>query len=263
MKKILLQAIVAIGLMTAMPSQAQSVLDNLAFPAAVKVVAATGNSVNVREKPNTNGKKLCAINRGTTYAVLDENAQWYKVNTPAMFFETDQFLCGDGWVSKSVACETEAKPITAAMLNRFFGWSWSYDLWNEWMVSSPIGKRGLALLFNSCSEGTYLYLGKQMGNVFVFKYRVVFSIIESDDAAKRTLNTERFNDEIQYVLTLGMNYMKETAHGSTSFPSIDLTKFTDKMIESVFGNVIRENKTTYLYITADQLSGTYADYALD
>lgn len=239
--------------------QAQSVLDDLTFEAPTKFVRPTGNKVNVRTTPATSGQKAGSALRTMVYPVLEEKAQWYRIGGNDEMFFADE--CNNGWVSKTVAKEEAAKPITPDMLNRYFGWCESYDWANEWMVSTPVGNHDLTLMITPFA----LYLGKRVGEVFVFKYRVPFNVIIRTDLEPKTrqLNKESVNGEVQYNLTVGQNYLTNTVHGETgAWEGINLTTFGDKLIEAIFGDVIRANKVEYVYVTASHLSGAYANYVM-
>ena len=238
--------------------QSQSILDDLTFEAPIKFIRPTANSVNVREQPASNGKKVGAAKRSMIFPVLEENAQWYRIGGNDEMFYADGG--GNGWVSKTVTKEEPAQTITPDMMNRYFGWCDSYDWANEWMVSTPVGNHNLVLMVTDLN----LYLGKRIGDVFVFKYRVPFDVIIRTDLEPKTrqLNKESVNGEIQYHLTVGKNYLRETVHGEGSWDSIDLTSFNDKLIEAIFGDVIRQNMVEYVYITASHLSAPYANYIM-
>lgn len=260
---LVLMTLMAMG-STSQESLAQSVLDNLTFEAPVKWLRPTGTNVNVRKSPAANAAKVDMVSKSFIYPVLDENDQWYKT--------TDPWVEGTGlpvgWVSKKVSAEAEPAPITVDMLNRYFGWSESYEDWEEWTVSTPVGKHGLTLMYiTGCNapHSSELWLGKQVGNVFVFKYRVTFIIREDPDGPdvkKLQLNKESIDGELRYNLYAGANYLKEMKHGTFTAPSLDLTKFTDKTIEAIFGDEIRAGRAHTIYVTADRLSGSFKEYEL-
>lgn len=243
---------------------AQSILDNLTFPPPSKWIRPTGTNVNVRKSPAAKAARVCTIDKSCLYPVMEEQGQWYKTR--------DAWEWGlavpTGWVSKQVATEATPAPIKPEMLNRYCGWSKTYEDWSEWIVSPPVGKHGLTLMYITGTNAPHcaeLWLGKQVGNVFVFKYMVHLSIHPDADGPnknKLSLEKETVDGELNYNLYVGANYLKEQRHGSYTEMSLDLTKFNDKMIEAIFGDEIRSGRTNWIAVTADRLSGRFTKYVL-
>lgn len=154
---------------------AQSLLENLIFEAPKQLVRPTGMATNVRTKPSKSAPKVkwpgspwdLTVSKNEVYNAQSENAAWYNI--------------GIGWISKSAARKVTSAPITDKMLNRFYGWSDGYDLWQEYLVSKTKSKYDLMVYYTQSDRQNRLYLGKQVGNVLVFKYSVVFTITVAED----------------------------------------------------------------------------------
>lgn len=243
---------------------AQSLLDNLTFTPPSRWIRPTGTNVNMRKSPAAKAEKLCTIDKSCLYPVMGEQGQWYKTRDS---WEQGPWI-PSGWVSKQVAAEATPTPIKPEMLDRYFGYCAAYDEWAEWIVSPPVGKHGLTLMYITGDNAPHYYelwLGKQVGNVFVFKYMVHLTINpDADDPNKNKLSLEKetIDGEPRYNLYVGANYLKEQMHGTFTEMSLDLTKFNDKMIEAIFGEEIRAGRFNWLAVTADRLSGRFAKYVL-
>jgi hypothetical protein len=110
-----------------------------------------------------------------------------------------------------------------------------------------------------------LYLGKQVGNVLVFKYSVVFTIEVADNEAPNYMNlaAEDRDGTKYYTLTIGSNYVQQVVQGGMGMTkTLDFSKLNDKVLERIFQEVIKSNRTDYLYINSLLLSGAYANYML-
>ncbi|WP_088070449.1 N-acetylmuramoyl-L-alanine amidase [Gottfriedia luciferensis] len=67
----------------------------------------TAASLNVRTSPNTSGKVILALKKGTKVSVVEKNGTWYKINTSK----------GYGWVSSTYVKQTNStttKPPTTS-----------------------------------------------------------------------------------------------------------------------------------------------------
>jgi len=73
------------------------VLSPTTVPAAAKMVAVAGDSVNMRSGPSTRYKVLWKLGRGFPLKVLKEKGGWYRVQ---------DFEGSIGWVSKKVVDRT-------------------------------------------------------------------------------------------------------------------------------------------------------------
>ena len=158
-------------------SSTPSLLSNLTFEAPKKIIRPTGEWVNIRTAPSTSAPK--ARIPGTDFTkgaskydllpVEDENAGWYRIGR-------------NEWISKQVTRPALCKPITDAMLNRFFGYSEGYDYWAEWIIT-PVANSDFYLMY--LEAPMTLYLGKLVGNVFVFKYSVILDVAKYEEKCRK------------------------------------------------------------------------------
>lgn len=262
MKKQLLYMVQAFMLLPLF-ANAQSILDNLTFEAPQKMVRPINKSLAAKQRPNANAKNVTTISKSILYPVVGENAQWYIIRV-SHFSDSGWHDFGDCWVKKTSVREEQAKPIMPNMLNRFFGYGNGYDDCMQWMVSTPIGSHGFALLL---LDDRTVFLGKQLGNIFVFKYIVDLYIID-DVGPGFAPNQWKIEDEddgyggTTHYTYFGKYFYKQYKHGQFMAPSVDLTKFTDELMEAIFKGEILKNNVKYLYVTSEQLSGSLSNYEL-
>ena len=182
-----------------------------------------------------------------TKPVWEENTGWYRI--------------GKGqWVSKSVTKACQSQPITPSMLNRFFGFSNSYDDCSEWMVT-PVGKKGFYL----CFDGSSLRLGRLFGNILVFKYLIglnVTALSEADQYETCLLDKKFQSGYAFFTLRAGGKYFTELRHGSQTWSTLNVAMFTDRVVEALFEDVIKRNVICEYYLYSDLLSGQWANYEL-
>ena len=241
-------------------AQSQDVLSELTFEKPEKIIRPTGTNVNIREEPSAKAPKA-----------KDENGwdkaskhQLYAVNTelPA-WWNTE-----DGYISKKVAKLSVGKPITDNMLNRFYGWCEGYDSANEWIVSRTASKHGFVVCYTSGEGWNSLWLGKQEGDVFVFKYRIFCTInIDTENANPNYLNRHKEDRDgmTMWELTIGKNLTQEVTHGGMgTIQTLKFSKLNDKMILMLFKEAIEKWswRDSYLYINSELLSDEYANYEL-
>lgn len=236
-----------------MGANAQSILDNLTFEAPKKFVrpsAQYGNYVNVRKSPSTKAAKAKSVNYLTLLGVEQENAGWYKTQC--------------GWISKSVVKLSKQDPITPEMLNRYCAFSTAYDDGVDWTVVPIKGNHELAILYreqdNFFEEPWGLWLGKQVGNVFVFKYRVYFKMEQGDADNDLQLKKEEEDGTIFYKLVVGSNFQTQKVVGGMERMMPDFTKFNEKILEKIFKEVIENNQVEPYYINSELLSGEFAEW---
>ena len=252
MKKRILM-VVTTAMAFCMGANAQSVLGNLTFEAPKKFVRPTaqyGNYVNVRKTPSTKAAKAKSVNFLTLLGVEQENSGWYKTQC--------------GWISKSVVKVSKNAPIVPEMLNRYCAFSTAYDDAVDWTVVPIKGEHGFSILYREQDNFFYepwgLWLGKQVGDVFVFKYRVCFKMEDGEGDNDLQLKKEEEGDEIFYKLVAGKNYQTEKIVGGMSRWMPDFTKFNEKIIEKIFKEVIEKNSVEYYYINSELLSGEFAEW---
>lgn len=238
-------------------SSTPSLLSNLTFEAPKKIIRPTGEWVNIRTAPSTSAPK--ARIPGTDFTkgaskydllpVEDENAGWYRIGR-------------NEWISKQVTRPALCKPITDAMLNRFFGYSESYDDWAEWMIT-PVAKSDFYLMY--AEAPMTLYLGKLVGNVFVFKYGVILDVAKYEEPAEsdRCKISKDLSDELPHIsMEVGSKYLVKMKHGATYVSTLNFRLFDLKFVEYLFKEVIERNSINMQYMTSDLLGGEFANYEL-
>ena len=242
-------------------AQTQDVLSELTFEAPAKLIRPTGVNVNVRESPSANAPKAkdengwdVSATKHKLYYVNTELPAWWNIE--------------EGYISKKVAKLSVGKPITDNMLNRFYGWSESYDYANEWIVSRTASKHGFVVCYTSGEGWNSLWLGKQEGDVFVFKYRIFCTInVDEGNTTPNYLNRHKEDRDgmTMWELTVGKQLSQEVPHGGMgTIQTLNFGKLNDKMILLLFKEAI-ENWTwrdSYLYLNSELLSDEYANYVL-
>ncbi len=239
---------------------AQNILDGLTFEVPEKLMRPTGVAVNVRERPAVNAPKYkteegwdMTVTKHHLYAVNTELPAWWAVE--------------GGYVSKKVAKLSVGKPITDDMLNRFFGWCESYDSADEWIVSPTASRHGLVVCMEN-SGWTSMWLGKQEGNVFVFKYRIFCTINADENNANPNLfdlHKEDRDGMTMYEITIGKNFIQEVPWGGMgTTKTLNFKKLNDKVLEHLFKEAIEKWtwRDSYFYLNSDLLSGEYTNYVL-
>lgn len=252
MKKSLLITMAVLSL--CLSANPQSVLDNLTFEVPMKLVRPAnqdGDYVNIRKTPSIKGAKSCSRNFTTILAVEQENASWYKTK--------------DGWISKTVAKPCKNNPITPEMLNRYYGFSTAYDDYMLWTVVPIKGEHELCILYRDWdnffgyNEPKGLWLGKQIGDVFVFKYHVdlVIEISDIEDTFKLEKLQDEGSKDVYYKLIVGNKYQTKN---NLDWDSPDFSIFNEKILERIFKEVIEKNKVDYYYINSELLSKLFAEW---
>jgi hypothetical protein len=242
-------------------AQTQNVLGDLTFEEPTKLIRPTGVNVNVRERPAANAPK--AKNQ-EGWDVTATKHKLYYVNTELPAWWSTE----DGYISKKVAKESVGKPITDDMLNRFYGWSEGYDSASEWMVSRTASKYGFVVCYTSGDGWNTLWLGKQVGNVFVFKYRIFCTITVDENNANPkyfNLHQEDRDDFTLWTITVGKNFIIDVPWGGMgTTKTLDLRKLNDKAILELFKSAIEKWswRDGYFYLNSDLLSSEYANYVL-
>lgn len=253
----------ALMLLTAgsMESNAQSVLDDLTFETPEKLCRPTAELVWLKESPKPKSPRYKAERGGPDVWVTKHKL--YAVNSaPAGWWGID-----GGYCPKKQARLSVGKPLTDNMFNRFFGWSSGYDDAAEWIVGRTASSRGLIVCY--ANEGlNSLWLGKQDGNVLVFKYRIFCSInIDENNANPNYINlhTEDRDGMTMYEITIGKNFVQEVKWGGMgTTKTLNFSKLNDKVIEYLFKKAIEEWswRDSYFYLNSELLSGAYANYQL-
>ena len=245
---------------------AQSVLDNLTFEGFKKYILPKGEWAPLRTSPSA---KAAKVTEGTgayksqvtllswnLRPVLQETQNWYKVNT-----ERGRV----GWISKSNAKVSIAKPITKEMMNtNQAGNVIDEDLGTTYRVYSPVGSHEFAVAQTYENGMEYLRLGKLIDNVFVFKYKVeVIIYIDEENPKEFNVQKEEYPGErIVMKMNVGTNFCThlKPGFGGTQPWALDLSKLNDKVLIYIFGDAIKKNDVLNYYINADLLSGEYANF---
>ena len=259
MKK-LFMLIIAATISATLLAQKQSVLDNLTFPTYKKFMRAKSGVANVRTAPSLKAARVKdewgrfeQIPYWRLFPVLEENAGWFRIPY--------------GWVSKTVAQESVCQPITPSMLEKNqAGGNIGYDWIVSYRIASPVGAHGLALLLMDQDGFLSLRLGKQVGNIFVFKYVtfVKINMNESQPNLFEILKDEDNPGSDMWNINVGINYcVKLNTPPNTGYEApwgIDLSRFSDEQIEKVFKSSIRNKEIYYMYFNSDVLTGKFANF---
>lgn len=253
-------ALAALMVLSAGCVSAQVALESLTFEAPAKLIRPTGTAVNVRQRPSTSAPKAknsagwdLQVSHHRVYGVLDEQPSWWHI--------------ADGYVSKTVAKQTVNKPITDQMLNRFYGWCEGYDSADEWLVARTASKNDLVVCFTEGEGWPTLWLGKQVGDVFVFKYNIICSVTvdDSKDPNFIDLKSQPRDDFMLHEITVGPGLAREVVWGDMGTKKVpDFGRFNDKVLLRLFQEAIKSwtEQDGYRYINSDMLSDEYAHYEL-
>lgn len=249
-----------------MGANAQSVLDNLTFEGFKKYILPKGEWANLRTTPSPKAAKVTegvgAYKSQVTLLswnlrpVLQENQGWYKVST-----ESGKV----GWISKTNAKVSAAKPITQEMMNtNQAGNVIDEDLGTTYRVFSPVGSHEFAVAQTYENGMSYLRLGKLIDNVFVFKYKVeVIIYIDEENPKNFNVQKEEYpGDRMVMTMNIGTNFCTRLKPGIGSDQpwALDLSKLNDKVLTYIFGDAIKKNDVLNYYINAELLSGEYANF---
>ena len=131
----------------------------------------------------------------------------------------------------------------------------------SWRVGKIAGNSQLYLCDLQTPDGRFYMLGKQVGSVLVFKYKIKVyvedAIPEDMPVGKFSLESEVENGEKTYYLKVGKDKVKsfqpaqmggEPEMGVSWF--YDLSKFSEPMVHSLFKEVIEKNQTDMFYLTS-------------
>ena len=110
-----------------------------------------------------------------------------------------------------------------------------------------------------------LYLGKLVGNVFVFKYGVILDVAKYEEPAEsdRCKISKDLSDELPHIsMEVGSKYLVKMKHGATYVSTLNFRLFDLKFVEYLFKEVIERNSINMQYMTSDLLGGEFANYEL-
>lgn len=223
----------------------------------------------MRTQPSTKARKADVYSGWipNSYIVNDEgdNAEWVTAKVEGKTV----------YLSKSVMTKVEPEPF---MVNKCQNtpYLWvtannpsSMDGWEgqamRWRIGKIKGNSGLyvAEVFDFGCKG-YLYLGKMIDNVLVFKYRVFF---EGGADYERLEGVGKWVAEKEVCQDYPYNGAKVcyfrwsqdmlySAHfdfeggGGMMYEALDLTKLTEPMVYTIFKDVIDRKETNYFYLTS-------------
>lgn len=227
----------------AKPAEFANILDNLTFASPKILIRPTNLDVNVRVSPSAKAAKATFYDETdkkrynltkSSYEILgaeQENDGWYKIP--------------EGWISKSEAKPASNDPILPKMLNRLCAYNTSYDDGIFWIVANIQGAHNLCVLYREVNNfwptPSGLWLGKQVGNIFVFKYYKEIDVFKALSTYEiPTTEKNRFMHEVP-----------------------DFSRFDEKMLEELFGGEIKGGKINYCYINSELLSDEYANWVFE
>ena len=246
---------------TSTESYAQNLLGELTFEVPDKLCRPTANVVWLKEAPRAKAPRYKAeqggedvwITKHKLYAVGSAPAGWWNID--------------GGYCMANQARLSVGKPLTDNMFNRFFGWCEGYDDGGEWIVGRTASTHGFVVCYENSGLNS-LWLGKQEGNVLVFKYRIFcsFNIDEGNSNPNYiNLHTEDRDGMTMYEITIGKNFVQEVTWGGMgTTKTLNFSKLNDKVIEYLFKKAIEEWswRDSYFYLNSELLSGAYANYQL-
>lgn len=264
MKKILMvlcSMLLSVSLNVNAQSVANKVLSSLTFEAPKALYHAKGQKANMRAQPNTKARLVEAngefsfIGRGLLVEDMGSNPNWVttKVGGKTVY------------ISKSVMVKDDIAASLPIVANLPY-WRIEQDgdmdpVVLSWRVGKIAGNSQLYLCDLQTPDGRFYMLGKQVGSVLVFKYKIKVyvedAIPEDMPVGKFSLESEVENGEKTYYLKVGKDKVKsfqpaqmggEPEMGVTWL--YDLTKFTEPMVYSLFKEVIEKNQTDMFYLTS-------------
>lgn len=237
-------------------SVANKVLSSLQFEAPKNLYHAKGNVANMRKRPNVKADWVQVIERGRLEEDLGANPNWITAKV-------------DGenvYISKSVMVKESASSNISYVPNLPYWWIEEINDENpgilNWRVGKIPGNSGL-LLCDVCMDcAQYYFLGKQVGNVLVFKYRIKidtgYSIPEEmmpigkyflESEVENGIKTYYFKTSKDKVVSFSAKQMGYEAQNGPSY-FYDLTKISENVVYAMFKEVIEKNETYPFYLTS-------------
>lgn len=241
------------------------VLKGLTFDAPGTLYHPKGSTANMRVQPNTKARLAEAgertrIEKGEIVNDMGTDAAWVKTVVDGKTV----------YISKSVMQKTGTAPMQSDFYNMPYWQEYrEYDEGNMGWRAAPLkGTEDLYLAQVSVPQGyDYLMLGKKIGNVLVFKYRVRFStLVEDADLApvgKYSLESEVENGVKTYFLQPNRNMVKvftarDFGENEAQYEEryLDLSKISGAIVYKIFKEVIENNEVYYFYLTSDSFSSS-------
>lgn len=174
----------------------------------------------------------------------------------------------EGWIQANATRPAKDIPITTKSLNTkcFTGSYGGYDEgeYRSWIAYTPAGKHGFAL---AMSRG-YIYLGRQVGNVLAFKYRIplegITYVPEKDEFIEPVIETNKGVSRLHIDFGKAFAVKLEDPLGILSdyaLHTLDLSKFTDTAISWLFGlDFVEEG---WLFLSQELFSKEYYENVPD
>lgn len=264
MKKILMvlcSMLLSVSLNVNAQSVANKVLSGLTFEAPKALYHAKGQKANMRAQPNAKARLVDAncgfsfIGRGLLVEDMGNNPNWVTTKVGGK----------TAYISKSVMVKDDMAASLPMVANLPYWWIEPDGDMDPvvlcWRVGKIAGNSQLYLCDLQTYDGRFYMLGKQVGSVLVFKYKIKVyvedAIPEDMPVGKFSLESEVENGEKTYYLKVGKDKVKsfqpaqmggEPEMGVTWL--YDLTKFTEPMVYSLFKEVIEKNQTDMFYLTS-------------
>lgn len=264
MKKFLMvlcSMLLSVSLNVNAQSVANKVLSSLTFEAPKALYHAKGQKANMRAQPNAKARLVEAnggfsfIGRGLLVEDMGSNPNWVttKVGGKTVY------------ISKSVMVKDDIAASLPIVANLPYWWIEQDGDMDpvvlSWRVGKIAGNSQLYLCDLQTPDGRFYMLGKQVGSVLVFKYKIKVyvedAIPEDMPVGKFSLESEVENGEKTYYLKVGKDKVKsfqpaqmggEPEMGVSWF--YDLSKFSEPMVHSLFKEVIEKNQTDMFYLTS-------------
>lgn len=268
--KVFIACVLAMNVMgTSAQNNWQEVINSLTFEAPQGALYhPKGSSANMRVQPSTKarladvcGDGCTSIEKGEIVEDKGSNPAWVQTVVEGKTV----------YISKSVMKKCSGASIPQGIANMPYWQEYrSYDEGNMgWRVGVMAGSLDMYLADVTTVYGErYLMLGKKVGNVLVFKYRVRFdALIEEGELApdgKYSLDVKNEDGVKTYVLTANRRMVKtftarDFGENDAQYEDryLDLTSISARMVYNIFRKVIEANDIHYFYLTADSFSGPH------
>lgn len=249
MKKIFL---IFTMLLLVLSASSQSLFSNLKFEAPTKLITPQKGKVNVRQRPNLKApliahmwdedmEEVLRLEPGMLCQVLEDLNGWYKVEYPVYIRDVDPGM-EVGYVSKTVVRES---PITALdsveiTLLKYDGEEYDYitktasSTYPYLYVAGRLYGEEAEYASKEVCYSVVLWLGKQVGDVLVFKYPAAIGITLNpnykgkDVIEKNGITTGPTNNTLEWV----------PLDKERGFIYFGFDYYGDKELETLFANAI-------------------------
>ena len=209
----------------------------------------TGGAI-VRSSASIQSEQTSRMEKDELYGASELINGWYKLGNKKYVKASDV---------KEVSPD---KSLPQKDFNKHvYGANYDMDWWLTWRLSE-VQDTGLILALVDRGGFNYMFLGKKIGNLFVFKYRVDVSCYRAVEKEKSFFKvTDEVRDNWRYYdIMFGEDYGVMTDNCDIQ---IDLSRFTEKSILSLFQEVIQKGEINEYYLDANLLSGKFSNYICD